>query len=256
MIDWADPVDLQATIDNLEERDRLARVEQAAEFARRKQARRANQAVRRAEAIARFKERQAEKEAARQAPEKSEVIALFEQTRKARLERDARRERLKQGAPEQQVAPEPTVTPAAQEPEIIPASEPADLHVRPEDLAGMYPNEEESVEILPPSEMPAEPAERASDFPAFIPMSPEALSALENPEGERPTEPPAEPAGTTEEWSIDRLDDSVLRYVLNEFSVKGRQKLKTHKALVRAVEQLELAPEDLRKLVEDRGRKE
>ena len=295
MLDWADENDIKRAEEVLEARDREERVKQAAEVARRRVDRRAKQAVARAEAYSRFQERQAERAAAAQETEKSEVIALFEQGRKDRLERDRRRQqhqdllRQKRDAADAPPAVRPEVPaptpspvvppapPAAREPDVIPPSRednfviretdgdystvsgardtpprdtpPPDSFVTPENLADLYGGGDE---ILLPSDVPGD---ETPDVPeaATLNVSPEALEKLqEMAEDHSATEPPAEPALDV----VDDLDDAVLRFVLNEFSVKGRQKLKTHKALVRAVEQLELASEDLRKLIEDYGRKE
>jgi hypothetical protein len=296
MLDWADANDINLVEEMLEARDREDRAKQAAEVVRRRADRRAKQAVARAEAYARFQERQAERAAAAQETEKSEVIALFEQGRKDRLERDRRRQQhqelLKQkrsgdappavvhSAPPAPVAPPPerVVPPAAREPDIIPpsrednfviretdgdysavsgrATPPPDSFVTPENLADLYGGERASDdEVLPPSDVPGDepPAAPEAAEATTMYVDPDALKKLqEMAEDHSATEPPPEPAALV----VDDLDDAVLRFVLNEFSVKGRQKLKTHKALVRAVEQLELASEDLRKLTEDFGRKE
>jgi hypothetical protein len=296
MLDWADANDINLVEEMLEARDREDRAKQAAEVVRRRADRRAKQAVARAEAYARFQERQAERAAAAQETEKSEVIALFEQGRKDRLERDRRRQQhqelLKQKrsgdapppvvhpAPPERPVPVAPPAPAAREPDIIPpsrednfviretdgdystvsgratpprATPPPDPFVTPENLADLYGGERASDdEVLPASDVVGDEPPPAAEATTLY-VDPDALKKLqEMAEDHSATEPPPEPGPLV----VDDLDDAVLRFVLNEFSVKGRQKLKTHKALVRAVEQLELASEDLRKLTEDFGRKE
>jgi hypothetical protein len=155
--------------------------------------------------------------AARMAPRpvpqpEDDLLALFEKGRKERLER---------AMADRQTAQEPPPsTEAVQvDPQAVPAPEASYApRMLEEPTAESYPmvQDEEPVTVVERKTKPPEP------IPVPVPTVAEILEGL---------------------------DDKSMRKVLDLFEVKDRKKLKTRAALAKAIEKLELDPEDLQRLL-------
>lgn len=218
----------------------------------------------------------------------NELAALFEQQRKERLQRAAAgrrptaetetvnrvfdekqqqlardRARLGEPPPSASTAAKKKTAPSAPPPPA--AAVPPTPPPPPETSAGLV----DTGEQLPPSSLPPDPAggeilepsrlpdappsdeQQPSDEQADTTLTPSAAPIEQTtPASEDPTVT-VPTMDAPRDITVESLSDQQLRYILKEFEVSGRKKLKTHDALVEAVRSLELAAEDLARLAAD-----